>query len=154
MSGYPLLIPMTVPHSDIPRDVRDFIHNCIDSAAQLEILLLLAGKRERTWNASEISDELRSEPNLVAAVLTDLMDSGLLSAEASTPQNSLTTRYRYSPHKSADEPIVMSLMQLYKERRHSIMDVIYNKPPASAGSARGIQAFADAFRWNHKKEDR
>jgi hypothetical protein len=144
---------MTVPHSDIPGDVREFIHTCIDSAAQLEILLLLAGKRERAWNASEVSDELRSEPNLVASVLADLMDKGLLSAEATVPPSSLTTRYRYSPHKSADDPVVMSLMQLYKERRHSIMNMIYNKPPASAPSARGIQAFADAFRWNTKKED-
>jgi hypothetical protein len=145
---------MTVPHSDIPPDVRSFIHDCIGSAAQLEILLLLFGKRERAWNASEISDELRSEPNLVAGVLTDLMDSGLLSAEAASPQSTLTTRYRYNPKKSSVDPVVMSLMQLYKERRHSIMDVIYNKPQTPPPGTGSIQAFADAFRWNRKKEDR
>jgi hypothetical protein len=90
---------MTVPHSDIPNDVRSFVHDCITSAAQLETLLLLSGDRGRDWNASEVSDELRSSPDLIAGSLTDLLDSGLLSAVVSSPQSPLTTRYRYSPQK-------------------------------------------------------
>lgn len=145
---------MTVPPSDLPADVRSFIHECVASVAQLEALLLLANSRERDWNASQISDELRSDPRLVAGVLTDLMDSGLLSAQVATPQDPLTTRYRYSPQKPDTEAVVNSLSQLYKERRHSVMDAIYNKPQQAAPGSRGLQAFADAFRWKPIKEDR
>jgi predicted transcriptional regulator len=133
---------MTGP-SDIPLLIRQFLHDCITSVAQLEALLWLAEQSHTDWTPEEVSAELRSNPSLMSAALADLHNSGLLTTSyAPTDKDTeQEIRYRYCPSSAALEKVVAGLTKAYRERRHSVLAVIYS--PRQPNS---LQAFSDAFR--------
>lgn len=160
--------------SKIPEAVRQFVHECLPSAAYLEALLLLAGstvgrKAETGWSAVEVSAELRSEPNLMAAALAALQEAGLLTADDAADDSSNGSgggpRYRYAPESETQRNTVAALAALYGERRHSILTLIYERPAASGPAPPAasppppparpdpIRAFSDAFRIVDRKKD-
>jgi hypothetical protein len=129
--------------SDIPPPVKRFLHDCITSAAQLEALLLLAEQAHTDWTATEVSAELRSNPSHMTAVLTELHAAGLLAAtDASADKDTeQEIRYRYQPASEPQARAVEALAKAYRERRHSVLAVIYS--PREPDS---LRAFSDAFR--------
>jgi hypothetical protein len=134
--------------SPIPTAVRRLIQDCIGSAAQLEVLLLLWEQRHLDWNADEVSRELRSAPELAARSLADLHAAGLLTVTAAGTAPPAAgkdapaeNRYRFDPVNAEDAATVEALHRAYRERRYSVLDVIYSRPADGT-----LRAFSDAFR--------
>lgn len=127
----------------IPNEVQQFLYDHVTSAAQLEVLLLLADSRQADWNAAEITATLRSQQELVAHALSDLQGTGLLGI-ATDPKHDLP-RYSYQPRDAGMARAVSTLADIYRERRHTVLDIIYSKPLQHRPASR-LQAFSDAFR--------
>ncbi len=128
--------------SDLPDDVRRFIASNVSSVAQLEVLLLLRGARDREWTSDEVSRKLYSAPNGIIRQLNDLVSKGLAYVTHGPDRR---FRYRPQPEDEADL-IVDRLANLYKERRVAVISLIYSEPIDKARS------FADAFRIRKDKE--
>lgn len=118
---------------DFPEDVRRFIGDSIDSVQQLEILLFLRNDPNRSWSADEVGQSLYISPQPAELRLLGLKARNLLAASG-TP-----SVYRYAPQTAELDAVVARLADLYRERRVTVITLIYSRPlPA--------QAFADAFR--------
>ena len=118
--------------NDFPGDVRQFIADHIHSLAQLEVLLLLHGAPEREWQPSEVGTALYTPPEMAGAQLQDLCTRGLIGC--------VNDRYRYLNTHKFDE-VIGKVAELYKERRVTMITLIYSKPVDK------VRTFADAFRF-------
>jgi hypothetical protein len=119
--------------------VSRFITEQLSSVAQLEMLLLLRHDPERTWTPSDVGQSLYTSPEVCAAQLEDLRSRGLLSRLESE------SRYRYAPSSPELEAVVTILAELYRERRVTVITLIYSKPVDK------VQTFADAFKLRREK---
>ena len=124
---------------EIPAEVSRFIIEQLSSVAELEVLLLLRQDRERQWAPSEVGRSLYTSPDVSAAQLEELRKRGLLSRSDDEP------RYRYAPKTLAIEAVVDRLAELYRERRVTLITLIYSKPVDK------VQTFADAFKLRKEK---
>lgn len=127
-----------MPEEKIPADVRRLIHDRFNSVEQLEVFLLLREQSEREWNAVEVSRELRIQPESAATRLADLHAGGLLVRGTGGDANALP--YRYRPADSSLERTADGLAKAYKERRYTVIDLIFARPTDN------IRTFSDAFR--------
>lgn len=127
--------------SELPDDIRRFIAANIASVAQLEVLLLLRGEREREWTADEVSRALYAAASGMAEQLNDLEAKGLVLVTQS-PE----ARFRYQPRDEELDAVVGRMADLYKERRVAVISLIYSEPVDKARS------FAEAFRIRKEKE--
>ena len=119
----------------LPKVVSDFLAAHIDSALQLEILLLLHKTPEKTWTAAEIDAELRINRQWVAEQLADLSRRGFLKPTQGTDA------YQYAPSDVALASAVASLATWYSTHRVAILGMIYSRPLDK------LRTFADAFRF-------
>jgi hypothetical protein len=130
--------------NDLPDEVRRFIVASIASVAQLEVLLLLREDREREWKTEEVSRALYAARGGMADQLNDLVAKGLAYVTLAPD-----ARFRYRPESDSElDAVVARLADTYKERRVSVISLIYSEPVDKARS------FADAFRIRKEKEDR
>lgn len=128
---------------EIPAAVRQFIQSTIDSVDHLEVLLFLMSNPDRGWTVSELGERIRLTPEALVATLADLHVANLLAITAG-PHLPL---YRYAPESTALAlEVAQSLHLAYKERRESVIQLIYTRPLDN------IKVFADAFRLK-KDED-
>ena len=67
--------------------------------------------------------------------MLDLAQRGLLEGDNASPP-----RFRFAPRNPATAALVQQLATDYADRRVSVIELIYAKPPDP------IQSFADAFR--------
>lgn len=125
--------------ADIPEDVRAFVRSSIDSVELLNVLLLLRENAERDWTAEELSAELRSSPGSIARRLAHLQRRRLAASAAG--------RYRYAAAARADA-LVQRLLELYHERRTTVIDLIFSSPPDP------LRSFSDAFKVGDHDDDR
>lgn len=116
--------------SDLPERVKTFLFSHVDSAEQLEILLLLSADRARAWTARALSDELRSTPNSVTQRLAALQALGLVSRNE--------TEFRYDPRDPDMESTVAELVTAYRVQRHRVLGIIFSP-------LKKARDFADAF---------
>lgn len=119
----PIVYPMT-NKPNLPEDIQQFIHRFISSGVQLEVLLLMVAQKQSEWSIAEVSDELRSDPTLIAALLASLQKAGLIAISGSAQE----IRYRYAPNSDSLRQQVDTLATLYRERGHSILSAIYGRP--------------------------
>lgn len=119
--------------SALPDDVRRFVHEHVDTLQKLEVLLLLAGTTDRAWEAEAISAELRSSGLAVRTSVEGLLTSQLIEADGAG--------YRYRPRTPDLDAQVRRLADCYRERRTSVIALIFSRPVPSA-----VRTFADAFR--------
>lgn len=124
-----------MPSEGIPADVRRLVGEHIDSAEQLEILLLLRERADRSWSAAEVRAELHTGPESTGERLERLARSGLVRRDG--PQE----RYRWLP-----SPLVDRLAETYAKRRVAVIELIFAKPADS------LTTFADAFKFRRRKE--
>lgn len=117
-------------------DLERFVAEHIHSLHQLEVLLLLQRTAPRAWTAAQVAAELRTNPTSAATTLADLTRRGLLKAVGQEPT------YAYAPDTPDMDAAVVALAQMYEERRHAVIDLVYSKPD----KLESIRAFADAFR--------
>jgi predicted ArsR family transcriptional regulator len=129
-----------VPVEGIPADIRRFIIEQIHSVEALEILLLLHEGSVREWSVGEVSERLRTSLDSARTRLAELNQGGLVEIiDGESP------RYRFKARDEAAAERVRQLEQIYRERRVSVITLIYSK------SSEQIRAFSDAFRL--RKED-
>jgi hypothetical protein len=119
-----------------PEDVRQFILAHINSVEQLEVLLLLREHPEQAWEPEGLGKALYTSPAAALMRLTDLQTAGLVARTEAGEQN-----FRYAPTPPERDALVAGLAQAYKERRVSVISLIYSKPQSQ------VQAFADAFKF-------
>ncbi|AUX26464.1 uncharacterized protein SOCEGT47_070330 [Sorangium cellulosum] len=127
--------------SGISEQVQRFLGQHITSIEQLEVLLLLRRTEEREWNAAAVAREIGSSMMSMHDRLAGLASRGLLVAR----EDSEDILYRYAPTTDETRRTVDDLAKAYKERRLSIINLIYAKPPPS-----DIQSFSEAFRITKK----
>lgn len=84
----------------------------------------MMARKKSEWSIAEVSDELRSDPTLIATLLASLQKAGLIAVSGSEQK----MRYRYAPISDNFRQQVDTLATLYRERRHSILSAIYEHP--------------------------
>jgi DNA-binding IclR family transcriptional regulator len=126
--------------STLPDEVRQFLHQNIESVEQLEVLLLLWRTPERGWTSDEAATAVYSHPSSVVRRLAMLLGQGLLrEREAGC--------YQYAPRSAELHHTVTRLEHMYRERRVAVITLIASKP------IENVRAFSDAFRIRKKKEE-
>lgn len=118
---------------EISLEIRRFIDQHVESVAQLEVLLLLKQHPERDWTADDMAKALYAAPEMCAGLLQEWARRGFAVAMAPGP------KYRYRESPELDQ-LVVQLAELYRERRVSVITLIYAKPVDR------VRTFADAFR--------
>jgi predicted ArsR family transcriptional regulator len=118
----------------ISADVKQFIISHINSIEQLEILLLLAETR-RAWSVVELADKICTTPDSARNRIDALQKAGLVSIAAVNPPS-----YVFQPATRELADAVTHLSQEYRERRISIVNLIYSQP------IQNIRTISDAFR--------
>lgn len=124
---------------DISADIRNFIFENIDSVETIETLLLLRENASRSWNADQVSQELRSDAASVQRRLRHLFERDLLEKTKDT-QDALMIEYRFRPRNDQLRSCVEQLSELYRERRYSVIQLIFSKPRSA------LKVFSEAFR--------
>jgi DNA-binding IclR family transcriptional regulator len=107
----------------IPENTRRFLDASITSVTQLEALLLLYGNSTQEWSASDISHALYIQPESTAILLDDLFTHGLVTL------SNRSDRYRDGPVTLILGQTVTQLATFYKERRVTVVTLIFSKPP-------------------------
>lgn len=123
--------------SDIPQDVKRFIAAEIKSLEQLEVLLLISALPDRDWTVDGVFQVVQTNRDVVRQRLDEFVARQLV---VRNPDGS----YRYAPRDEAAAQQVATLSQLYKLRRHNLIELIY------APRADELHHFSNAFRF--KKE--
>lgn len=124
----------------IPQDVRDFVRECIDSVARLEVLLLTRSEPDRAWTAEELGAKLYTSVESIAGHIAFLKAQGILVG-TDPPE----VAHRYQPASPKTEKLISQLADLYRERRVSIVTLIYSAPSDD------VRTFSDAFRFRKGK---
>jgi hypothetical protein len=120
--------------------VRDFVRECIDSVARLEVLLLTRSEPHRAWTAEELGARLYTSVDSIAGHVAVLKARGVL-VDNEPPD----IAYRYQPSSPAIDKTIGELADLYRERRVSVVTLIYSEPNAN------VRTFSDAFRFRKGK---
>lgn len=126
----------------IPDLASTLIVDHIESVEQLEVLLLLHRSAPRVVKSSEAASELRIDGASAQRRMEDLVVRGLLEGEADG--------FVYRPGNSRDGQ-VRSLAEAYRERRVSVITLIFSKPQKAASDP--ARALADAFRLKRGPKD-
>lgn len=121
--------------NEIPKEVKDFVFHWIDSAEQLEILLLLHSQGYESASAKELSDVLRSSPHSVDKRIQNLLQFGLLISVGSKE----LPRFRFHVENDAAFKIVSHLAEVFKSHRYGILELIFSPLKKS-------RDFAEAFK--------
>lgn len=122
----------------IPPDVRRFLDRHIDSAVQVELLLLLRGRAGRC-SIDEIARELRIDPHHARDQVAGLRTSGVVAEQDG--------KFTYAPADAAIAAAVDHLAAAYETHRVAITSAIYSKPSGP------IRSFSDAFRIRKDRDD-
>ena len=118
----------------LPSELRAFLHSCIESIEQVELLMILRGS-ESLRTARQIGDDVRVPTAVTRRNLDTLAARGILEVSVETE-----TYYRYRP-KSAELARYCDLLaQHYVTSRHIILKLV------SANSRLAVKHFADAFK--------
>ena len=119
------------------RDVERFLVEHIDSIAQLEILGLLYAEPETARTAAAVARVIGVDPAWAATELGRLVGRGLVAPAT----NGGNPAYRFSPRDPALGETVERVLEAFRERRVTVVDLVASKPSPH------IRGFADAFRW-------
>jgi hypothetical protein len=126
---------------DLSPQLRAFIAAHITSVDQLEALLLLKSDPQKKWTDDEVSRRIYTSPAAVKQRLQSFVLQGLLSINRNN-------EYSFSPATPDLADRVEELEKQYRERRVTLISVIYDRPHPS------IQAFSDAFKLKKPGEEK
>ncbi|HYH83177.1 MAG TPA: hypothetical protein VEX86_25500 [Longimicrobium sp.] len=116
----------------IPDDVQRFLAEHVDTAEQLDALMLLHGQRDRAWTAESLSQALFSVPQSAALTLERLRESGWAAAEGGGA-------FRYAA-ADADDRRIAQVAGAYRTNRVGLMKHLF------ARRVDPVRSLADAFR--------
>lgn len=117
--------------TELPLSVKNLIEHHLDSAADVDTLLLLC-QTGAAWNGPDLARELRIDDQQAAGILARLARTGLLRRERGA--------YRYHPRSETLAEAVATLAQIYPAYRVAIVSEIYARPSGP------IRDFSEAFR--------
>ena len=121
--------------SAVPPAVQRFIAENVDSAEQLEVLLLLHRHPDRGWRAHDVSREIFTVPAAATLRLESLVELGFLVSDgAADPE------YRYRPRSAGQGAEVQALADAYRASRVEVLGLVFRRPPDP------VRSFSDAFR--------
>lgn len=126
---------------EISPAVRRFLTERIDSAEQLEILLLLQREPARAWTAQDVSQAIYTVPASATMRLERLVASGFVSSTGGADP-----RYQFAPESDEVRGQIEALAEAYRANRVAVIKLIFAKPPSP------VQSFADAFRLRGKED--
>jgi hypothetical protein len=130
-----------VTQGDLSPAVREFIARHLDSAEQLEILLLLQREPEREWTAEETSRSVYTVPASALMRLERLVVDGFaVSSGGSNPT------YRYGPATEERRRQVAELAAAYARDRVGVIKLLFGRPPDP------LESFSEAFRLKGKRD--
>lgn len=122
--------------------VAEFIRTYIESLEELEILLLLHKSPHLDWTVDSVYATIRSNPESIRERLKGLVAKGLIEIIRGDPEHFI---YRVIDQNL--DGTLQSLALAYKERRVTVVELIFAKPPSP------IQGFANAFRIRKDPKD-
>ena len=115
--------------------VQRFLSAYVESAEELELLLLLHREPARGWTAAEVSQAVYTVPASATLRLERLAGGGLVaSSGGGDPQ------YRYAPRSAALAADVDALAAAYRANRVAVIKHVFGRKPDP------VRSFADAFR--------
>jgi hypothetical protein len=117
----------------LPSELRAFIHTCIESIEQVELLIIMRGS-ERWRSTREVSEELGVPLALARRDLDTLAARGLLEVTVGAE-----TTYKYRPKTSDLARYGDLLARHYVSSRHLIFKAV-------SDARAGVRRFADAFK--------
>jgi hypothetical protein len=123
--------------SDLPLDTKSFITRHIQSVEQLEILLLLAKTRPRTWTATALSRETRSNETAVTHSVGRLVDTGLAIRAGDAYQ------FQTESPELAEQTDLLAV--IYHHRMAKVIEFIYQRPDFQ------IADFSEAFKFRKRR---
>lgn len=119
----------------IPEDVKRFVAEHIESAEQLDTLVLLHSQPGRSWSAEAVSQAIFSVPQSTALTLERLEQLGLAASDGAEPPS-----YRYAPGGAEADARVRALAEAYRANRVGVVKLVFT-PRADP-----VRSLADAFR--------
>jgi hypothetical protein len=132
--------PVPVSEPGVAPEVRQFLAEHVETYEELEVLLLLARKRDRAWNPESVGVELRISTLVAVKTLDDLCRGGL--ADALKAPKGLS--YTYRPRSSRLDQLVAGLVQAYERNPIDVIRVM-NESALGRVRAAAARTFADAF---------
>jgi hypothetical protein len=120
-----------LPDPRIPHDVQQFLAEHVDSAEQLDALMLLRADPARAWTCEALSQALFSVPQSTARTLERLAAHGFAAVDGGA--------YRYAA-PPGDEPRLAALAEAYRADRAGVIKHLF------AGRRDPVRTLADAFR--------
>jgi len=123
-----------LPDPAIPEDVERFLAEHIESAEQLDALVLLYSSPERSWTADALSQALFSVPQSAAKSLERLEARGFAASDGAP-----VPAYRYAAGGS-DAARVAGVAAAYRANRAGVIRLLF------ARKVDPVRSLADAFR--------
>jgi hypothetical protein len=124
---------MTSAPADIPAHVRRFLEENIDTVPQLETLLMMYEKPDRSWLIADVASRNYITEQRAAETMNALQRRGLVIVEESPP------RFGYASTNDAVRALVAELALCYQRKLSAVTELIHAKPSAS------VKEFARAF---------
>lgn len=122
------------PASDLPPALRAFLHSCIESITEVELLLLMRGS-ERPRTARDVASELGVPISVARRTVETLTARGLLEVQVGQE-----TAYRFRPKSQELTRYCDLLAQYYITSRQSVLGFVATE------SRLAIKRFSDAFK--------
>ena len=130
---------MAAESGTLPAELRAFLHSCIDSITQVELLIMLRGS-DRFRTARDVASDLGAQAAAARRDLEILAARGLLEVRVGEE-----TSYRYRP-KSDDPARYCDLLAThYITSRPAVLGFVATE------SRLAVKRFADAFKLREKE---
>lgn len=115
--------------------VQNFLADHIESVLDLEVLLLLRDRPDRSWTAAELAQDLRIDPGWAGSQLAKLASSNILKRDSAD-----SGQYRYAPASPGMDAVIADVANAYASHRVTMIGLIFSRPTST------LKSFADAFR--------
>lgn len=115
--------------------MTSLLARALPSIAHVEALILLFKTDPQAWSVPDAARELKLNPLLAAAALTDLTSSKLLRVSGTDED----PHYAFGADAS-DRTATAALLEAYNRKPVTLINALYKRQAPAA------QAFADAFR--------
>jgi hypothetical protein len=131
-----------VGETSISARVQHFLAAHVESVLELEVLLLLRERPERSWTAAELAQDLKIDAAWAGGQLGKLAADKILQRGG---ENS--GQYRYAPASPEMDAVIGEVANAYASHRVTIIGLIFSKPTST------LKTFADAFRIRKEPND-
>jgi hypothetical protein len=108
--------------TDLSDDIKNLINRYISSVEQMDVLRFLYDNPDSFYSPKRLSQHFKSSPHSIEKRLNELAHHGILTQRTGTIKE-----FKYEPQSESLKKDLQQLMNVYAERRYSVIDLIYNK---------------------------